>query len=402
MWLSLTSSPIYILSGIALLDYFFFSYGVAGYFLDDVKSLHMEDIIRIYCPPNNNAQFLDCVDRTRKNIRSLKLGEFYSQKPNYLNEIHSMLNTYNYQMAGDGSDLSLANGAVNYHRKLTTLQDVADDKRVRTICEIGFLGGYTSLNFLVSNPDASLFIFDGDQHEKYSKVIVNSLLHQFPNRLINIFTGELGYTLRNFHEQFGHVTKCNLLLIDGRQDEESLMTILKHMIPLMDPVFNRIIVDNFEQPSIQNIYYYYTNKINVGVNCPMLNARYPTIPAVADATAVEVAATGVDGVTAAALAQGATPSTIHRRSDLGNRKGCPYKIDTVQLVKGATYTPCVAMYAEQANGLHMEFVFSLQNCRADPIPEGEIMEYAEDESLEMLVATVDYYSLAAENKRKGP
>jgi hypothetical protein len=60
------------------------------------------------------------------------------------------------------------------------------------------------------------------------------------------------------------------------------------------------------------------------------------------------------------------------------------------------------MYADQTNGLHMEFVFSLQNCRAEPLAEGELIEYAEDESLQLIVATVDYFANSDSKRKAGP
>jgi predicted O-methyltransferase YrrM len=364
-----------------------------AYHLDDVQSLYMEDMIRVYCPPlSNTSQFLQCVDTTRRNVRSLKLGEFYNNKPRHVVAMQANLERVQYVIPSDGiaSELSIASGVVDFHSKLSVLQDISDDKRVKTICEVGFLGGYSTLNFLASNPEASLFVFDGDAHEKYSKAVVNSILERYPDRIINFIAGDWKYSLRNFQAQFGHMTTCNLLYIDGRQDDESIQVILQHMLPIMDPTFNRIVLDNFEQPAIANMFYYLMNKINVGVQCPQLPAHQLHQLTDSDPRrGFELGASTTVSVSSGA--SGVANAEITSRSMRVSRKSCPYKLERIQVVQGSTFTPCVAMYADNSNNsLHMEFVFSLQNCRTDPIPELEPLEYPFNESLEMGIFSVTF------------
>jgi hypothetical protein len=113
----------------------------------------------------------------RQKSRSMKLVEFYKAIVPLENEISTILEDNGVWKS------SVEGHTLWFPEKIKLMQDLADDPRISTICEIGFNAGYSSLNFLISNSNAKLITFDIFSR-LYSTAAIRGLQKLFPDRFI--------------------------------------------------------------------------------------------------------------------------------------------------------------------------------------------------------------------------
>lgn len=91
--------------------------------------------------------------------------------------------------------------------------DIARRPGVKTICEIGFNYGMSTLGWLVSNPQAKVYSWDLNVHS-YTKVMVRYLNFYFPNR-ITMFYGNSMKTVPKVANMYKGTLKCDIISVDG-------------------------------------------------------------------------------------------------------------------------------------------------------------------------------------------
>jgi hypothetical protein len=407
-------------------------------YYEDVRKEFTESLIRIYCPASNyenettTLPLTFCYERISHNIRSLKLAEFYNRKRELENKITSfyhvhdllikkpdptsLLYTYDYSEVG------------LFHEKLQLLQDYADNKQVSKICIIGSNLGYSLLNFLIANPFAHFLVFDNidafllsfstetaaaagtstlegqpqqmsgegtttmlTEKKKVdrgsinilSKITLEMLIEMFPDRIINIISGNTISSLSNFNKEFPDKMDCNLLFIDGQKQllsslsssasssssaasstattpSTSFLSDLRQAIQLLSPTYNRLILDSYHLSDLSSLFSYYLNKINEKVECPSkiaLKQRKSCLQKnlqqnLQTMTQQQQQQGGSDSPSAALMTGGASCENC-----------CNVRLNYRQKEKGFLLTPCIAMYGNITSGSHIEFVFDYNNCQ---------------------------------------
>jgi hypothetical protein len=116
---------------------------------------------------NNNNDIIN----SYSNIRSIKVAAFFDSMKELNRRITELL--YNevseeYSKQWQNEAIGFISGSIH---KIIAHQNVADNIHINTICETGFNVGYSSLNFLLSNPNAQIISFDIMQY-KYSSYAV--------------------------------------------------------------------------------------------------------------------------------------------------------------------------------------------------------------------------------------
>jgi tRNA G46 methylase TrmB len=150
--------------------------------------------------------------------------------------------------------LKLEGNTKDFYEKFQKLSELAGDPRVKTICEIGFNSGYSTLNFLVSNPTAKVLSFDLFEN-KYVPGAVAVLQRMFPDRDITVVAGSSLYSVPNIRDMLVERNAlCNLIFIDGGHTTEIAEADILNMAPFADPEYNRVIIDDIEDPQVAVIW----------------------------------------------------------------------------------------------------------------------------------------------------
>lgn len=327
------------------------------FFEEDHKTMHMTKALAVHCPLDllSPQDHRDCVNVTHHSIRSFKLSAFYYHKQDLLNKAaESAAGAADYEEFRRSESSLIA-----YHSKLSIAQDIADHHRMQRICLIGLRGGLALVNFLVANPTAQMVIFDPITNAHTLRHF--QLIQQaHPQRVISLFAGDLAHSLRSYlHFQ----NKCNLLFFDhnfplsSTTSMSSIAGILESALHLVDPVFNRIVINDFELPVMSTALQYVFQKIRTNLICPTCTQPASSQPAASS------------------------------ESQCASR----YATNMTMLAyyKGFLPTPCVVMYANDTNGRKMEFLFSMEHCIKTDTPVMEVDENVELVVLQMTHNIVD-------------
>lgn len=125
---------------------------------------------------------------------------------------------------------------------MTTMNALAANPQIKTICETGFNGGHGTLRWLLhSNSQAHVYSFDLGQHS-YSRPAATWLQQSFPERL-HVTWGDSTQTLPAFHLQHPEV-KCNLVFVDGGHTHAVAAADLQNFMHMADPSYNVILMDD--------------------------------------------------------------------------------------------------------------------------------------------------------------
>lgn len=112
-------------------------------------------------------------------------------------------------------------GQVSLYRMLFSLQNV------RSIAEIGFNGGHSTLLMLVSNPVARIQSFDMGSHT-YGRPTWDFLKQQFPAHEMSIAWGDSRQTVPEFHRK-NPDQRFDVVIVDGGHDHEVAMADIMNM-----------------------------------------------------------------------------------------------------------------------------------------------------------------------------
>lgn len=137
--------------------------------------------------------------------------------------------------------------------KLSILSKLADDMKVRNICEVGFNAGHSSLNFLISNPNATLLVFDIFEHH-YVSAAVRSLKDLFSERKITVVAGDSTKSIPDFTSVRDPSFQCQLTFIDGGHTRAVFEADLRHMKQLADPAFHVVVVDDLDMGDVLEVF----------------------------------------------------------------------------------------------------------------------------------------------------
>ena len=183
-----------------------------------VCSSHAEDLLHL---PFNIS---------RADIRSIKIALMYKRA-----QILELFNGPH-----DPSDRKI----LTYFDTLWNLSELADDIRVKTICEVGFHKGLSSLVFLAANPSARLIVLDIVENGHMSNNnAIRGLLEMYSERDIIFATaGDFSHLLHRSKSQ------CNLLYIDNNVPVNRLRHEIERYRTIMHPWYHRVIVDGLDNP----------------------------------------------------------------------------------------------------------------------------------------------------------
>ena len=165
---------------------------------------------------------------SRADIRSIKIALMYKRA--------QILNLFN------GPYDSMERKILTYFDTLWKLSELADDVRVKTICEVGFNRGLSSLAFLAANPTSRLIVMNIVENRHVSNAI-RGLLEMYPERE-TIFAPAGDFT-RLLHRA---KSQCNLLYIDNNIPVDRLRHEIESYRRIMHPFYHRIIVDGLDNP----------------------------------------------------------------------------------------------------------------------------------------------------------
>lgn len=376
-----------------------------------------EQIARIYCPSskfqNDQNQVFDCLSRVEGNIRSVKLAQFYNKK----NQFQNLVEQYYVDRSAIERKPNLLHylhsyhDVLNYHDKLLALQRLADNPQVQKICIVGFGFGYSTLSLLMANPTASFLIFDNIQNHFFTngsewmqgeseftmfnlmfRISLDKIIELFPNRIINVISGNIKHSLNNFNLEFFDKMDCNLLYFDSQQiqfvqkymDNGDFLSHLRNSLQLLSPTYNRLVMDSLQLSNFSPLYNYYETKINEHIECPQKLLSRQKKNCLQKNLYQNI--------------QSMTSST-ERSPASSCDSNCPnIFLRTHEKLQGFILTPCIAYYSNVTDGLHIEFVFNYHNCQMQLSPSTEteqviMIEGNErlsglifDSALEMIVA----------------
>eukprot|EP01039_Chlorochromonas_danica_P001387 gene1387-1508_t len=359
------------------------------FFEEDYRSYHMPNIVKLHCPANalTPAEYSSCVNQTESSVRSFKLSLFYYYKQELFKQVSGLVRPADrpeYDIFVQEAESTLP----AYHHKLSIVQDYADDSRVKNICLVGFQGGLSLLNFLSSNPTARILVFDplhssSNSHQQQeeakdssSKQSLFQLLHYqsilkyHKKRAINWIVGDIKQAVRNYFQLFASSSAphCQLLYIDIISLVTSAMeaaSLFETILPLVDPVYNRVIVNDFEKEVVNVAFQYVYQKVHTGIFCPTCDAAH--LPAVA---ADEI--TSFDSIhTAQCESRYKTNATVLR------------------YFQGFLPTPCVAMYTNETGTRHVEFLLSIRHCMPNAAQE-EVKELEVDDQVQLIITQMTH------------
>lgn len=365
MWQVFSIVILSIISGSPL---FWFNpcQGAAFLLEEDSRTMPLDTILRIHCSSEllNQQNHADCISNSMKVVRGFKLSAFYHYKSILAANAFAAASLDPSDRPNYESFVAKESSLSAYHRKLLIMQEAMDHHRVRRVCLVGLRGGLALTNAITANPTAQIVVFDPLLDARFSLIHFQHILQMHPSRVVNLIAGDLLRSLRDFSAQFPEM-KCQMLYLDiaGLAPPSStpsyLADVLEQSLSLVDPVFNRIVLNDAEKPDVNAAFQYVYQKVHTGLACP-------TCPHGSKDKSRSVPLEGCES-------------------------GLRSNVSIIAYYKGFQPTPCVLMYANDTDGRHMEFLFSLQHC----MPEGsaEVSDPPLDEDAELLVAQLSsHYS----------
>jgi len=124
--------------------------------------------------------------------------------------------------------------------QLDYYQHIASGSFARTVCEVGFNAGHSTLLWLNSHPNIHVYSFDED--DRCVKTGAAFVYKRFLKRF-HLLLGEPLVTLPLFAKQYPHV-KCDIIHIDIENDTATVEASIKHMQHLARPRYHVLLVNN--------------------------------------------------------------------------------------------------------------------------------------------------------------
>jgi hypothetical protein len=175
--------------------------------------------------------------------QDIYFAEYLNENVDPLHELHEKLDSYINASFGGNVEGHSGNSMMNLERKVYRF--IAKQYPcVKSICEIGFNAGHSTLAWLSSNPNATVTMFDLWQHEYSPKgeEFIRSQTILTPDRM-KIIKGSSLDTVKQFHRDNPQF-KCNVISIDGGHDYKIAVQDVENMKFLSDPFFNILLIDD--------------------------------------------------------------------------------------------------------------------------------------------------------------
>ena len=136
--------------------------------------------------------------------------------------------------------------------KSKEMHRLASNPMISTICEIGFNTGYSVVNFLTANNQATIFSFDLFVHG-YAPAAVRILHEMFPTRDLIVIPGDSKNTVPIATKHYLK-NKCNLLFIDGGHSAQQLLTDIINMRDAANVTYHIVLIDDIHEPHLRDIW----------------------------------------------------------------------------------------------------------------------------------------------------
>lgn len=153
-----------------------------------------------------------------------------------LKKLNAVIAPFKYIEGNSGEEVA------NLERKIYSF--VSKLPCIKTICEIGFNAGHSTIGWLVNNPHAEVVMFDlwGHAYNNISETHIRSLTHLHPERM-RIIKGSSIDTVPHFHHQ-NPGFRCDIISIDGGHKYDIAILDLENMYFLANSVFNILLIDD--------------------------------------------------------------------------------------------------------------------------------------------------------------
>lgn len=123
-----------------------------------------------------------------------------------------------------------------YYHKLA-----ASDPRIRAVCESGFHGGHSAVNWLMANRKLKVYSFDAGE-QSYVRSAQQWVSSKFGKRL-TLALGDPAIEIPHFAETRPDV-KCQLIHVNGGGSYEAALRDITALAPLADPAFHVLLVND--------------------------------------------------------------------------------------------------------------------------------------------------------------
>jgi len=196
-----------------------------------------------------------CRAEMESHARSVKLANYFRRTALLDEFVGAMLNdtSLSFKRNMEGHTQS-------FFEKVKKMQELADDARVHTICEIGFNAGYSTFNFITANPHARVISFDLFEHA-YTSPAVRGLHTLYPDRDIVVIAGASQQSVPRFARLFASssapLPRCNLIFIDGGHESTELYADIVNMRAFADPLYHRLLVDDVNYLNLFDTWRYF-------------------------------------------------------------------------------------------------------------------------------------------------
>jgi len=130
------------------------------------------------------------------------------------------------------------------------MNSLAEDPGVRTICEVGFNAGHSSLRWLLHS-QARVISFDLGQHH-YSKPAAMWLQQRFPTRF-EVIWGDSVVEIPKWRAAHPDV-RCELIFVDGAHSRDVCRADLLNFAAMANPEYNRVLLDDIFLDNMREVW----------------------------------------------------------------------------------------------------------------------------------------------------
>ena len=203
------------------------------------------------------SPFLDmCIT---PDVREVTLGHVATQLDHeQLRLCYALFREAELFLAAEGIfSFAIEGHTANYIRKLRLIRAVAALPGVRTVCEVGFNAGHSSLAWLSASDDTSVFAFDWARNQgfgiPYTPIAADFVSAAFPGRFL-LVAGSSQRTIPAFRKMVLGVSSadeeaedggiCNVVFVDGGHEEEDAAADLRNTARLVNKSHHVLIMDD--------------------------------------------------------------------------------------------------------------------------------------------------------------
>jgi len=175
-------------------------------------------------------------------LHGLEKGLWANESLSAVDEELAKLNAVLKPFQATGIEGHSGEGVVNDERKIYAF--VSKLPCIKTICEIGFNAGHSTIGWLVNNPNAQVLMFDLWRHNyaDTAEAFIRNQSHLHPDRM-RIIKGSSTATVPVFHHA-NPGFHCDLISIDGGHAYDIAIVDLQNMFFFANPSFNILLIDD--------------------------------------------------------------------------------------------------------------------------------------------------------------